>query len=330
MNDFRLSLHKKFLFFSGKLLRKNFRKILFIVYVISLLPLLPQSALCAEEPEKDLQKQFAFAENLFAEGDYYRAITEYKRVIFFNPENALAEKSAFRIGECYFKAKKWSEAIEALGSFRLQYPRSQMAVEALYLEGLAEKELKRYDNSLSAFQIIINSQSGQFADKAIYQTALIHLDTGDWPGARKNFLLVPDNSSLSPSARIMAEGLEKSGSIPQKNPATAGFLAAVLPGAGHVYTERYRDAFMAFLLNGGFILAAVELFRNERYAAGGVVTFFEILWYSGNIYSAVGSAHKYNEREKTKFLDNLKKSSGFSLSYDPATYSPVLAFSFRY
>jgi hypothetical protein len=44
--------------------------------------------------------------------------------------------------------------------------------------------------------------------------------------------------------------------IQQKSPAVAGTLAAILPGAGHLYTERPRVALVAFLLNVAFIVSA--------------------------------------------------------------------------
>ncbi len=42
---------------------------------------------------------------------------------------------------------------------------------------------------------------------------------------------------------------------------------------------------------------------------GGLITFFEIGLYSGNIYSAVSSAHKYNRKQKRDFLKYLKEHS---------------------
>jgi outer membrane protein assembly factor BamD (BamD/ComL family) len=62
--------------------------------------------LCSQVSEGQIDhpaKQFAFAEALFTERDYYRAITEYKRFIFYFPQNTRIEKAAFRIGECYFR-----------------------------------------------------------------------------------------------------------------------------------------------------------------------------------------------------------------------------------
>ncbi len=61
----------------------------------------------------DIERQFEYAESLFKEGDYYRAITEYKRFIFFFPEENKAEKCYFKIGQSYFKPKKWPDADEA-------------------------------------------------------------------------------------------------------------------------------------------------------------------------------------------------------------------------
>jgi hypothetical protein len=104
----------------------------------------------------------------------------------------------------------------------------------------------------------------------------------------------------------------------------------VVPGAGHLYTERPRDALVAFLLNGTFIWAAVELFDDEKYVAGGIVTFFELGWYSGNIYSAVSSTHKYNRRVKEEFLQNLKNRSFLSYYHDSKRSSNYLMLSMSF
>jgi TolA-binding protein len=301
--------------------------IFLLALAIFLLPLCTQAS---EGQAVHLAKQFAFAEALFTEGDYYRAITEYKRFIFYFPRNTLIEKSSFRIGECYLKAKRWHEVIDTFALFTIQYPQSSMSMEALYLKGIAEKQLKQFSNSLSTFQEIIGSKSNDFTDKAIYQSALIMMEKEEWQEARKTFLLVPKNSPLSESANIMYSSLGYIDDIPQKSPAVAGTLAAILPGAGHLYTERPRDALVAFLLNVAFIVSAVELFHHENYVAGGIVTFFEIGWYTGNIFSAVSSAHKYNKRNKEDFIRHLQETSSISIRHDHATSSSHLMVNYRF
>ena len=39
---------------------------------------------------------------------------------------------------------------------------------------------------------------------------------------------------------------------------------------------------------------------------GGILTFIELGFYSGNIYSAVNAAHKYNRKLQNDFRENLK------------------------
>jgi tetratricopeptide (TPR) repeat protein len=266
--------------------------------------------------EGDREKQLGFAESLYSEGDYYRAITEYKRFNFLYPVDLLVEKSDFRIGECYFKAKRWSEAIDVFNPFILKYPRGSFRDNAIFMRGQAEKQLKRYPDALSTFDELIKSQSLAFSDKASYERTMILVEQEEWVKAREAFATLSEDNPLYSSALRFSQGLERIDQIPQKSPAVAGTLAAILPGAGHLYTERPRDALVSFLLNGSFIWAAIELFRNNNYVAGGIVTFFEIGWYSGNIYSAVSSAHKFNRRVQDEFIQGLKEKSGLSFYRD--------------
>ena len=298
-----------------------------LICIIFLLIICPREV---RGEEDNIQKQFEYAENLFKEGDFYRAITEYKRFIFFFPQERIAEKCYFMICKSYFKAKKWAESIDALKVFTVKFPHSLMLNDALYFKGVAEKNLKNYDDAFSTFDDIIKTSFGEYRNKAIYQSALVLVDMEEWKRAEETFLKIPEESILFSAARASSSELENIDSLPKKSPATAGALAAVVPGAGHLYTERPRDALVAFLLNGAFILAAVELFNDENYVAGGVVTFFEIGWYTGNIYSAVSSAHKYNKRVKGKFLKNIRDRCFLSYYHNNKTSSNGLMLSMKF
>ena len=290
----------------------------------------PDTAGAAETQLDNADKQFSFAETLFAEGDYYRAISEYKRFAFFFPDNKLVEKCAYKIAESYYKAKRWQEALETFASFIMKYPGSPMIPEATYHKGMAQEQLKRYPDALSTFHELSKSKSREFTDKAIYQSAIVLMEMEEWQQARETFSIVPKDSPLAKSASIIASEIMHMDDLPKKSPAIAATLAAVLPGAGHLYTERTGDALVAFLLNGAFILGAIELFHHENYVAGGIVIFFEIGWYTGNIYSAVSSAHKYNKRMREDFIEHLKEISTLSLRHDSKTSSNYLMFSLTF
>ena len=285
------------------------------------------SKLQAENPENT----FAFAESLFAEGDYFRAITEYKRVLFFSPQEKTAVSCRFRIGESYYRAKRWEEAIESFRDFAIRYPDDPRTAQALYLKGLAEKELKRFDAALETFAgLMKDNKVSELSDRAAYQTALVYIEAEDWEKAAQSLKRIPGDSPVNRNATRLAAGLGEIGSLPRKSPGTAGLLAAVLPGAGHLYTERPKSAAVAFLLNATFIAAAVELFRKDNNVLGGIVTFVEAGWYIGNIYSAANSAHKYNKNQKDEFLKRLKDETALSLRYDPQNSGMIMAMQFRF
>jgi hypothetical protein len=46
---------------------------------------------------------------------------------------------------------------------------------------------------------------------------------------------------------------------------------------------------------------------------GGILLFMELGWYTGNIYSAVNSAHKHNKRVRDQYRKELKDMLDISL-----------------
>ncbi|NIQ96268.1 MAG: tetratricopeptide repeat protein, partial [Desulfuromonadales bacterium] len=63
----------------------------------------------------------SFADALFAEGDYYRAITEYKRYLHHFPQGAEASRAALEIGRSYLAGGRYEQADEAFDRVRLVY-----------------------------------------------------------------------------------------------------------------------------------------------------------------------------------------------------------------
>jgi tetratricopeptide (TPR) repeat protein len=295
-----------------------------VLIVISVVPC-PSYAV-----DSDADRQFSFAESLFTEGDYFRAISEFKRFIHYHPLDVRSEKAFFKVAESYYLAKRWTEAAAAIDSFITRYPNSPLVVDALWIRGMCEKNLNRREEALATFDKIMRAYRGESRNRALYQSAIIYVEMEQWDRARVMFSRVEVGSFLYPASTHWSKGLEGIKDLPSKSPAVAGSLAAVLPGAGHVYTERYRDGLVAFLLNASFIVAAVELFRHDNNVAGGIMTFFEIGWYSGNIYSAVSSAHKFNKNIKGDYLKDMKEKSGFSFFHDPARSSTYVMYNFEY
>jgi tetratricopeptide (TPR) repeat protein len=262
----------------------------------------------------DSDRQFQFAENLFQRGEYYRAIGEYERFINFFPESEDVVLARYRIGTAYLKGERYEDAIEAFALVTRQYPESAYADQSYLRMGEAYAQIELYDDAITNLEKMVAMTSDQkVKDEAHYQCGWAYLKQESWDDAEACFNKIsPENRARFRIDDLLRE-LDKREDLKRKNPTTAGLLA-IVPGAGHVYCERYRDALVAFLVNGALILAAWESFDNELYALGGLIAVVEIGFYSGNIYSAVGSAHKYNREEKNRFLKYLEERAKIKIS----------------
>ncbi|OGP30192.1 MAG: hypothetical protein A2073_05215, partial [Deltaproteobacteria bacterium GWC2_42_11] len=201
------------------------------------------------------------------------------------------------------------DAIEKFREFREAFPDSGLIPESLYLRGVAHLKKEEYHWAREFFRAVVDKYPESiWADRAIIMDGWSYAKEGDFQEAVK--AIKPKNildKHLSLEAEALSNEMKKSEALPKKSPETAGLLAAVLPGSGHFYVGRYRDGTVAFLLNAAFIWGAVSSFQRDNYAVGGILTFFEIGWYTGNIYSAVGAAHKYNRWEENRFRDDIEK-----------------------
>ena len=276
----------------------------------------------------DEKTQMGLGDHFFEDGDYYRAITEYQRFLYFFPESPRVEEGLWKIASSYFQGKKWDEALTAADDLLRKFPSSSWKAESFLLKGRCWAEKREFSQARHFFQRAQEVSPGTAtSQEAQWQTAVTYLREDRWKEAAAEFRKVDRNSKLYPRAEVWARGLDRSDEVPRKSPTTAGVLA-VVPGAGHLYDERYRDAGIAFALNGAFIWGMVEAFQHKNYVVGGILTFFELGWYSGNIYSAVSGAHKYNQRKKKEYLDSLEKEDRFSLGISLRDKQPLL--SFRY
>lgn len=275
-------------------------------------------------------KQFNYAQDLFSAKDYSTAVNEYKRFIYFFPKDERVELAMFQIGMSYFLGRHFNEAVNSFKKLTDQYFETEYSIKSYFMISKAYITLKAFDLALINLNNLITiTKDENIRDEAYYRIGWIHIETASWDKARHYFEKIsPKNRDKFRLERLAAE-LDKETLIPQKDPKLAGFLS-IIPGGGYLYTERYQDALIAFLLNGGFILAAYESFDKGHNALGGLLTFVGFGFYAGNIYGAVTSAHKFNRKETGQFIYKLKKNTRVNLSADLENKSVFLSFRFSF
>lgn len=279
----------------------------------------------------------AFADHLFTQGDYYRAITEYERLAFTYPAQTLAAHARYQIGMCYMAGQRWDQAITAFERAHKQSADKRTA----QMSGLmiAETHYRRgaFSAALSALETLRQSPlDSDLADLCRLIEGKCYLRFGNIGYAQNTFQKVAaSNASLRTVAEQLGRDSALLSDVPTKSPRLAAALSAILPGAGQLYTERTGDAMVAFIVNGVLIFGVIEAFHHDEDVTGTALACLEGLWYGGTIYNAANNAHKYNRDQKNRFFDNLQVRFGAIVEKDESwrrgsDWSPAVMAGFRF
>jgi Outer membrane lipoprotein len=241
-----------------------------------------------------------YAEELFREGEYFRAISEYKRLLHYFPQSPQARPAQVRIEQALLRGGEPAQAIDELSGLLQRPELAPLRGDLLYLRGLGRLELE---------------------PEAPYTLRERHIERAlddlgaippDWPG--------------SAGARGFVEAMQHPRDVPSKSPWLAGGLSAVLPGAGSVYVGNYAEGALAFFINALFIGATVQAFHRDNDGLGAVLGVGALAFYGGAIYAAANGAHRYNDRARSAYLDAQR--TRFGVVVGPGGLSATLERSF--
>lgn len=274
-------------------------------------------------------RQIAYADRLFAEGDYPCAVVEYRRFIHFFPDDGRVDTAHLRMGQCHFRLGAYPEAIRAFDRLTDRYSRkdparSEAAVSAYWMISVCHSRLGDAGAAvLNLRNLLALTDDSRVRDEAWYRIGWLYVASGEWEKARRAFGQIREESRGTFGLDRQAAELSGAGSIPRKKPGLAGLLS-VIPGLGQVYCGRYRDALIALLVNGALAAAAVEAFDNGGEVLGGVIGLVELGFYAGNIHGAANSARKHNRNETRRFIERLKTQINIGLGPAPEDPGIVL------
>jgi tetratricopeptide (TPR) repeat protein len=259
--------------------------------------------------------QMRLGDAFMADGEYYRAITEYKRYMILFPDGRQGDTALFRTAMAYYLGMEYQAAVETFAEVRRRFPASSHAAEAAFFEGVCNGKLNRLDRAAAAFEAAATSPGpADIAPSARIGRALTEFDRGDTGESRielNRFLTdFPDDSRVA-EVRTALSLLPSGDESPGKSPLLAGIFSAVVPGSGHAYAGHYGDGVTAFLLNGLFITGTVVAIQQENYAVAGAVGVIGLPFYLGNIYGAANAASKWNVGLRRELRDRLAVTLGY-------------------
>ena len=252
-----------------------------------------------------------FADYLFKNGEYYRAITEYYRLLY-NCENADEKIKILRnIGLSYYQGMDFEGCITFLKNNRLSLLSNSMtSTETDLLLAKSYYKLNQYSESITALDWKnINSTDSLFNDFQ-FLSAISYARLYDEEKAINKMKLISQDSEKKEVADRFCIYFENQKVISNKSPFLAGTLSAIIPGSGYLNSKHYDTALTSFVINGLFIWAIKDAVLAEQYGIASAATVFGLGWYIGNIEGSVKAAIKQNEYERHKYLNEVLEKEG--------------------
>ncbi|MCG8567642.1 MAG: hypothetical protein MI747_21430 [Desulfobacterales bacterium] len=263
-------------------------------------------------------EQFNLAQTLYDKKLHASAAHEFVRFYHLFPNGDKATQARFRAGEAFFKAGMLTDAQRLFHGLATPFRDTEPAREAVFKLAEIHVARKNPGNAVIELKNLARLTSEvRVRDRACFILAWLLIDNAHWLKSQSQGKMNPMVQARTYMGKISPQGREKyqmeplaaqldrMEALPEKNPTLAG-CAAIIPGGGFLYTERYQDALVSFLLNSALILAGYQAFDNDQEYLGGLLLFVEAGFYAGNIYGSISSAHKHNRRQREAFIQKVK------------------------
>ena len=270
------------------------RLLFFYVRIFLLILSFTTTSLCQQINFHSPQNIKSFADFLFCDKDYLRAIYEYEKYLKLIDDDTVQ----FKIAISYSSINDQVEAIEKLKIIKKTSP--------LYEESKIELLKSLYMQN-------INSEYFTFAEEMIGSKSRYSINAekirntscllvNHYLPDKQLFLYPFDEKEKKPLSNFYDQKINPG----YKSGVFAGILSTIIPGAGKIYTENYSDGITAFLLTGLFTYLAYTNFDHHHNARAWIFTASSAGFYMGNIYGSIASAQIFNVKINFEFYEGVK------------------------
>jgi len=183
---------------------KNKLKILILKLVLFLILSIPPANCVEQISESDI---YSFAEHLFSQKDYYRAITEYKRLLFYFPKGKFTDDSKFKIAKSYQLGNKTSLAFNLFSDLEKEFEGKDLGLLADFESIECFYRARDYQTALNSyFKFIEAKKYKNFVDMATYRIGLSNLHLKNTEKAKNYFDSIEEQSKLHGLGRSAKNG----------------------------------------------------------------------------------------------------------------------------
>lgn len=266
------------------------------------------------------QNKMKYAEYLFRERDYFRAISVYKNILYYSDNSQIKNYCLLQIVRSYHKSNKYKSSIKYISRLLNQPTLSdEYFIKSQVYLGLNYYGLKVYP---LAEEHLKKVQSSDTTGLSLFYLALVKSENEKWQEANqiyKKLYRQHPSSKMGTISEQLAKQVIKGHDIPQKSPFLATLMSSLIPGSGQFYSHHYYDGLQAFLFVSAFSFASYMAYRYDKnYNNNFITTYVSIsitsIFHIANIIGAQRTASYYNLRHKDKFLSQIREKA-FSIEY---------------
>ena len=246
-----------------------------------------------------------FADHLFCEEDYLRAIEQYELINEKLNNDTIKFKVMLGYSELGFFSES-NEIFKEINDKSIFYPDAYFLSYKNQLISEPGLIIAPGINSFNSFQMKSFSK--------LTNISMLYEDKINI--TKENFMAPFDAEDLNSVSTFYDNKVESK----YKSPALAGLLSAVIPGSGKMYVGEWGDGITALVVTGLFAFLAYDNFKADHTTRAWIFTGLGAFFYAGNIYGSVASAQIFNARIDFEFNNGLelflKQQNYFLPEYD--------------
>jgi len=250
--------------------------------------------------QSNYESQFELAKNLMSEKKYFDAITEFKRLLFFENDDENIFIAYSLLGDCYKAGAKFDESIYYYTLSEINSKSSGQIYDA-QIKIIRSNILRRTTNR--ALTLLDSLEANlKYSDKISeinYWRGWAFIFSDKWDAAADEFSKVDSAKQLSEFCKLTGDKLY---SVP-----LVKAMSFILPGLGQFYTGNYISGVISLGWNVLWGYTAIKAFAADRIFDGIMVSNF--LWfrfYRGNFENAQTFAESSNLLQTNKALNWLQ------------------------
>ena len=250
-----------------------------------------------------------FAARLLADRDYFRAVSVYKELAFFAPDDAARARFTYEIGKAYRLGRRYELAVDTYAALlEMRGAPPELVARAYVAIGVSYLGLHVPDQS--RVWLTRGAEHGAGALASLF-VGVADVEDERWDAARAAFVAASSraepSSALSKLALDLADRTKGADDIPHRSPLLAAALSLVVPGAGQAYSGHWFDAMQAlgFVAAFGFVSYVAYRYDDSRggpYVLTAVSLSLTGLFHIANVIGAERTARYFDQHQRDLFV----------------------------